>query len=229
MHINNKHLSEYGAKLLDRHIYLSEMKIDSFWPEGSISPYIGDEIKYKYKTLVVDIEFKGNPNDIEQNKSRLLKEMSISTIKFAKIDNFYSGHIAGTGIKSKVTGFEVVTITMFVIEHEEEIINTFNRSETTAIYLHSNAITPVILEVKPSINLVTATITGLGEDITLKNLTAGQMVTIDGEKGLVTENGQNKWLDYDSWGFPKLEPGENKITVDRVTLDITIKYKPRWI
>ena len=101
MHINNKHLSEYGAKLLDRHIYLSEMKIDSFWPEGSISPYIGDEIKYKYKTLVVDIEFKGNPNDIEQNKSRLLKEMSISTIKFAKIDNFIPGILRVQALRAR--------------------------------------------------------------------------------------------------------------------------------
>lgn len=229
MHINNKHLSEYGAKLLDRHIYLSEMKIDSFWPEGSINPYVGKNVKYKYKTLVVDIEFKGTPNEIELNKSRLLKEMSISTIKFIGIDNYYSGHIISTSIRNKVTGFEVVTATMLVVEHEEEKTQTFNRSETTTIYLNSNEVTPAILEIKPSIDLVTATITGLGEDITLKNLTAGQMVTIDGEKGLVTENGQNKWPDYDSWGFPKLEPGENKITVDRVTLDITIKYKPRWI
>jgi len=31
------------------------------------------------------------------------------------------------------------------------------------------------------------------------------------------------------WGFPKLIPGENTITVDKDSVDITIKYKPRYV
>jgi phage-related protein len=229
LHINHNHISEYGAKLLDRQISLSEIKLDSFWPDGSISPCVSKDVKYRYKTLTVDIEFHGTPAQIEMNKGIALKDMSISTIKFDAIDHYYSGFVSGTNIKTKVPGFEVVTVTMLVIEHEDEIISHFNRSLSATIQLNSNATTPVILEITPAADLASAAITGLGEDISIYNLTTGQSIIIDGEKGTVTENGQNKYPDYDSWGFPKLVPGENIITVDNQNLDIAIKYKPRWI
>lgn len=31
------------------------------------------------------------------------------------------------------------------------------------------------------------------------------------------------------WGFPRLKPGANTITVSKNNVDITIKYKPRFI
>lgn len=229
MHINDKDISEYNAKLLNRQILPSEMSINSYWPDGSTSPFIDKNVKYKYKTLNLGIEFKGNPSEIELHKSKLISDISVSEIEFKALNNYYSGHVTSISVTNKVIGYETINIAMLVVEHSKETVINFNRQSFTTIQLTSTATTPCILEVKPSIDLVSATITGFGEDITLSNLTTGQTIIIDGEKGTVTENGQNKWLDYDSWGFPKLDPGVNNIAVDRVTLDITIRYKARWL
>lgn len=225
MLINNKELTEYNAKLLNRQILPSEMSINSFWAEGNISPFIDKKVNYKYKTLNLGIEFKGDASEIELNKSRLIKDISISDMEFEKLDNLYSGHVASISTGSKVLGFEVVNLSMLVVEFEkQEIIKTISTAD--AIVLNSTAETPVMMEIIPSTNMESANIVGLGKDITIKNLTSGQTIIIDGEKGLVTENGENKWLDYDGWGFPKLLPGTNEITTD---IPITIRYKPRWL
>ncbi|MFR4584880.1 phage distal tail protein, partial [Clostridium cadaveris] len=73
-------------------------------------------------------------------------------------------------------------------------------------------------------------ITGLEDGpITIKNLTAGKKVIINGEDGTVLENGINKFGDTELWEWPRLLPGSNTITVSKNSCDITIKYKPRYI
>lgn len=228
MFINDKTIEEYDAKLLDRQISPSKRDIFSFWSGKNINPYTADT-EYGYKELSLDIEFKGAPREIEINKNGLLAEIEKSTIKFRAIDRYYSGHIASHNIKRQVNGFEVITIVMDVIEHEKEKEIDSNKSQEFQIELASNFITPAILEVRPTIDLVDVEITGLGEDILLKNLTAYKTIVINGEEGYVTEQGENKYNDYDSWGFPYLSPGTNIITVNKKTVDLKIKYKPRWV
>ena len=81
----------------------------------------------------------------------------------------------------------------------------------------------------PSINIIDLVINGLGESFTIKNLTAGQKVIISGESCTVIQGATNKFLDYDGWDFPKLQPGANTITFSKSSCDITVKYKPRFI
>ncbi|NBI08056.1 phage distal tail protein [Senegalia massiliensis] len=229
MYINNKDITEYNAKLLNRIIYPSETTINNEWNDNSLEPIIDEKVKRKYKRVLIEIEFQGTPEEIEMNKSNLLKDISIATIKFKSLLNFYRGSMVNNDIKNKVNGFEVISIEMKVIEEEQEKTINFNKSNDLTIFVGGNDTTPAIVEITPSIDVASVNITGFGEDITLNNLTIDNTVILDGVKGLITENGENKFLDYDSWGFPRLEPGENNISVDNDTLDIIIKYKPRWI
>lgn len=228
MIINNKNLTEYNANLLDRQISPSNRDIFSFWTGKNIDPFLGD-VEYGFKPLLLQFEFKGTADEIQLNKNKLLSEIEKSTIKFSDIDRFYTGYVVANDTEKVVRGFEVVSVAMNVIEHDEEVVINTDMAQELKIDLNSNFITPVILEVKPTINLVDVTITGFGEPITLKNLTGYKTIIVDGEKGYVTEQGKNKYNDYDSWGFPYLSPGANTITVNKKTVDLKIKFKPRWI
>ncbi|MDC4242595.1 phage tail family protein, partial [Clostridium tertium] len=98
------------------------------------------------------------------------------------------------------------------------------------INVSGNLETPAILELTPSIDLIDLTINGLDEEaIILKNLKANKKLIVNGEEGTVTVDGVNKYSDTDMWGFPRLKPGANTITVSKNNVDITIKYKPRYI
>lgn len=74
------------------------------------------------------------------------------------------------------------------------------------------------------------TITGLTKDaIKIKNLVENKKIIIDGEKNIVTEDGLNKFKDTDMWEFPYLEQGENTIRIDKNNINVTIKYRTRFI
>lgn len=83
----------------------------------------------------------------------------------------------------------------------------------------------------------TLIITGLSRDprteealeIKVKNYTPGKKIIIDGETGLITEEGQTKIDDVEIWELPDLKPGENIITTNNNWLEVTIKYNPRFM
>lgn len=232
MLINGVDIETFGATLLYCDIENSEIINDGeFWAEGALTPF-PERQKIRWGRAECEFLIEQDNNDLaEKAISNIIKESMNAELVFENRDLRYKGIIDGRPEKENVSpGKYLVTVTWKCqLPYEDEVVHSFNRSGSITIFLNSNETTPAILEIIPSESLSDVTIKGFGEPITLKNLTAGQTVTIDGEKGLVTENGQNKWPDYDSWGFPRLEPGENKITVDRTTLDITIRYKPRWI
>lgn len=228
MFINDIPLSDFNAKLLKRQISPPQISIENYWPKKALRPFISKVKGFYYKTIQLEIEFKGTPSEIEINKSRVVQALTSASVAFKRLEHVYTGLINGTGTGEQVNGYEVLSIELLVYEHEDEQEVNINRSLGGIIYLDSNYTTPVIVELLPSVNLASLTITGLGKDITLSNLTAGMAITIDGEQGLVTENGLNKWLDYDSWSYPKLTPGENNIVLSDATLDTKIRFSPRW-
>lgn len=228
MFINDIPLSDFGGKLLSRKISPLDIEITTFWPRKALRPFISAVKGYYYKRLDLEIELAGTPSQIEINKSRLIQALTSASVSFRKLDHVYTGVIAGTGVGAQVPGYEVIEAEMLVYQHETSQNVEINRSLEGIIYLDSNHETPAVIEILPSANVASVTITGLGRDIILSNLTAGKLVILDGENGIVTEDGLNKWPDYDSWGFPRLAPGENIIDLSDATLDITVRFSPRW-
>lgn len=98
--------------------------------------------------------------------------------------------------------------------------------------------TPAIIEITPSFNIIALTIKGLtklsttGADapIKIKNCKDGKKIIIDGENGLVTEAGVNKFADTDFWEFPSIQAGTNLISIsdsNNSTPQCSIKVKYR--
>ena len=64
--------------------------------------------------------------------------------------------------------------------------------------------------------------------MTLKNLTAGKPVVIDGIGKVVTQEEGNIWGSTNLVSFPRLSPGENSVRISP-SLPLTVEYYPIWL
>lgn len=107
----------------------------------------------------------------------------------------------------------------------------------TVITNPGNILTPAVVEITPRIGLAELELTGICRDpgtledlpVKVKNLAAGKKIVLDGETGLMTENGALKAFDIEIWEIPTLRPGQNPVTLSSDRLDITVKYYPRYM
>lgn len=90
--------------------------------------------------------------------------------------------------------------------------------------------TPCILTLVPMDNIQSIVITGLSDnDIKLSSLKAGSTYIIDGENGIITENGVNNITKYNGWTLPYLKPGKNIIKITNLPqLTGTFSFTPRY-
>lgn len=232
MLINGININNFKAKLMDRNIKSAEFEIKNEWIINSLNPLISDKFGYKYKTLTFTLDILcRDANELEIMKSNLTKQLAISTIKFDDIEYYYRGFVSSTPTtKYIMRGNETLEVSMLVIAEKPQVTETMNRITTKTINVPGNIETPAIVEIIPSVSIIDIVLTGLSDEpMTVKNLTGGKKLILNGEEGTVTVDGVNKFNDCDIWEFPKLKPGANTITVSRNNVDINVKYKSRWI
>ena len=231
MEVNNINIETYGA-------FLSKFIRGIRRKSTEISL-----IKKRYQKLDEEVQgfnfnleigFKADTKELlEVNISKFTKQLQDCTIKETGYKIIYEAILLSEDIGEysydtlEDKEMAVVNYTLFCIDKfEQEKVVSFTSS--TNINLESTMETPARLEITPTIALVDVTITGLGGAITIKNLSASKTIVI--EDGLVLEQGINKFKDYDSWiDSPFLVPGINRITVDKGSCNVKIKYNPRWI
>ncbi|MBK1809428.1 phage tail family protein [Clostridium sp. YIM B02505] len=164
-------------------------------------------------------------------KSVFLDKIDKCTLKFSDIDFYYDVVFEGEDKISKINpeALEVGIKFSIYSKYKSQVVEAANRLSTKTINAIGNMKTPVIIEITPSIDLIDITISGLGDNFTIKNLKQGQKIVVNGEDGTVLQGGANKFMDTDMWEFPKLSPGTNSVTFSKNSCDVSIKYKPRWI
>lgn len=230
MYINEIDISIYGASVSKKIVHPRDIFIEK---EKLKINTIKIYNKIGLKKLTIKILFEDKSRDdtyknISKFMSNLIDEFDI---KFKNLSNRFHCYLNSSEIED--TEFDewlYLNLEMDCYEYSNEKNETMNRITNKTINVSGNLETPAIVEVTPSIDLIDLTITGLAEDsIILKNLKANKKLIVNGEEGTVTVDGINKYGDTDIWGFPKLKPGANTITVSKNNVDITIKYKPRFI
>lgn len=108
------------------------------------------------------------------------------------------------------------------------------RSGNTSFTVHNGgtAAAPCRLSFTPINDAISMVISGLSEeDIIMKRIMSGDFVVIDGINKTVTINGNEAFDQFDGWEFPKLQPGDNIVTMtaaDEMTI-IEIEFQPRYI
>lgn len=232
MLVNETNILEFNAKLLKVEIETQELNNSSEWVLGALSPiYI--ENKKTFKKITLELAFKGDSRDIIlKNISNFMSKL-ITDVELT-LDGYSNKYrcILSSSITEKTVSKHIYKkeLTFMGFEYGTQVIETMDRITSKTINVSGNTETPAIVEITPSIGLIDLILTGVSDDsITIKNLVADKKIIIDGESCKVTVDGINKFQDTEMWGFPKLLPGSRTITVDKDSVDITIKYKPRFI
>ena len=94
------------------------------------------------------------------------------------------------------------------------------------------AAAPCRITFTPINDAMLITVSGLTQEpISVRNVMRGQKVVVDGIDKTVEINNTEAFSRYDGWEFPKLQPGENTITIsnaDDMNL-IEVEFQPRYI
>ncbi len=233
MLINNIDISKFNARVLDVHIQNSSISnIKNFNIKNKLVPlFLESKVSLNSITVILLV----NSLDKKQyylDKSSLIKNMidpfeiyfKDRDLRFKCILDTHMDQPSLKQIRGKLQ------LTFIGYNKGNEIIETINRVKSKTINVNGNLKTPCIVEITPIIDMIDLTITGLSEDpLIVRNLKGNKTIIINGIEGTVLQEGENKFADTDMWEFPFLTPGQNNITVNKNTCNITIKYNPRFL
>lgn len=227
MKINGIDINTFNARLVNKTLESAETSLDMEWPEKALLPYIGARADYKFKKLLLDIEFKGDFSITNFNKSKLLKEISSCVITDIGLNpNTLTGGLVSHSVSESNMLFHRV-------EYELNVIEEMPEKNVTGLTVVNpgTGVTPVKLEITPSQNgtynlyINKGTINEI--KIILNNMVADTTRIIGLEAGIF-EGINNKFLDTVLYDFPKLQAGENIISiVPSATIKST--FRPRVI
>lgn len=245
MKINEWDVSEAQAKQWNVTPGHASVSNDSTWTQGAAAPILLSNTT-GFKTLKVTLLVKGTGREeIMKNRSTILSKC-LAPVKI-QLDG-YSHLFYGVLTKHTPTEygtkkrFHTLALEFNCYEYEaqadgSQFSGSASGSTDLIINNQGNLVTPATVLITPQVGLASLKLTGLvrnpytGEDlpVTVKKLTTGKTITIDGETGLMTEDEKLKSGDIETYGLPSLVPGTNTITLDSQFVDITVKYFPRYM
>ena len=121
------------------------------------------------------------------------------------------------------SGEHDVTYTFMAVRHKPTITATV--APNGKIYCQST--TPCKFKLKVTLPEQSSLLSIMG--IVVINISANTPLVLDGELGLITLGGVNKFLDSTLIDFPLLYPGENTIKCNNSKADIQITYTPIYV
>lgn len=212
---------------------------DSEWVRGSPAPAMfKNEIGFKPLKIVVLIKNDGGRQVILERCSKILSHLLEPTE--LTLDGFEHKFY---GILTKHTHEETVmkrwhklTLEFNCYEFGNEIAQTASSVTDITINNPGNILTPAVIEITPQVGAASIILTGVCRDtntgadlpVVINELETGKVIALDGESGLITQDGSLK-TDVEIWSLPTLLPGENKITVTSNRMDIAVRFRPRFM
>ncbi|MDU1540611.1 MAG: phage tail protein [Paeniclostridium sordellii] len=232
MLINRTNISKFKAILSEKKISACQTNLTVNWNKKALLPSFQDKDTTFCKidcTLTITIP-SGNEDEFEHTFSDLCSIVEDCVLNFDNINLSYKAYISDISTPTRITNWDwEVTFSWIGYKFGDEVIETIDRLTSKTIHVNGNLKAPCIVKIAPVIDMIDVTITGVSEDpIVVRNLKGNKSIIIDGIEGTVLQEGENKFDDTDMWEFPFLIPGQNNITVNKDTCNITIKYNPRF-
>lgn len=238
MKINNWDIAEANAKQWNVTIGNHSVTGASEWVRGSPNPFLcKNDIGFKPIKIVLLVKGNGR-EEILRNKSEILSKF-LEPVEL-ELDNFENKFRAvltkhQTDEKS-MKRWHTLTLELSGYEYGPEITESTSGESELIVNNPGNIVTPTRIEITPLISLESISVAGIcrseiGLDlpVTIYNAETGKTVVLDGESGLITQEGELKAADVDMWDVPALMPGINKIITDTSRVDLTIKFYPRYM
>lgn len=241
MQINGIDISRWHARQWAVTIGNHAITNSSEWDRGSPDPFlIGSTIGFK--TIKVTLLIKDSSREImtldrSNIVAALLEPADITLDGFSHKFRVVLSKDASfeETVNYRQDLWHKLTLELQGYEYGSEISVTGSSSLT--VNNPGNIVAPATLEITPVIGSASITVSGLCRDpdskndypVTIRNLVTGKKVVIDGENGLVTQDGALKAGDTDFWEAPILFPGVNKITCNNSNMKMVVKFKPRFM
>ena len=240
MKINNVDISIYNARQWRVEFGPSDMKHDSEWVRGSPLPFFN--VNYRgFKEVTVTLLVYGSSRENIRNKLSEITALLLDPAELIldgyvrKFNGILNKTNVSEGSDSARKRFQKLELQFNAYECGGELVTTATGITEIQVTNPGNLISPAIIEITPQIGIAELAITGICRDsnngaelpVTVRKLTTGKKVVLDGVNGLITENGQLK--DADIWALPTLLPGSNKITLSNNRMDVTIKILPMYL
>jgi len=238
MTINGIDISTLKSRVLKRTIVpASKTILYEFLSDKALNPVKTAETGYQYKNMEITITISAVTEiELETLKGRITKLFSECVITFEDIPSLvYTGFLSGDTEYEPISNLMGnLSVKLLVLMHGEEVSEVLENTKVIAV--GGTCETPCIIEITPSISMMSLQIDGIARDkitgknepIVINNLIKDTKIVIDGEQCIVMQNGSNKFQDCDMWSFPSLIPGSNTITLSS-ECNMQIKFKPRYI
>ena len=223
MLINNKELEVFNCrciKFIPTHSNYSNVNKEYFNPLAPLKGYNVENMR----TLETTFIFKGDHNQAERNRSRLIEEIKSCIIKNG--DFIYLVNISSSQPFERITQFSHKQDIEFEILDMYEAEKSITTNKSTTITINSPKPCYANLEITASTGAINCTVTVNNTEIVVNNLKANETIYIG--SGKVVASGKTKIDDVDIWEFPILRPGVNAIKVNREDVNVIVKYNERW-
>lgn len=234
MKIGNQDIRRFAAKQLTVDIEPPKTQVKVELPDGALMPS-ETETYTPLANIKVGVLFRGETrNEIVKNVSdfnALLQRGRLLTLD--GYERKFMGFMQDNSLEKTITAKRYMASFNFSgywqsDEVELEFINTHVAEFDAA----GNKETPCKITIIALESMAELTINGFDDEIMISSITRGKEIIIDGIKGIVTEDGVNKFNDVDLWQYPYLKVGENKshsIIFSSNKLLVKISYNPLWV
>ena len=229
MTINGWDISEACAKQVSVVFGFSAITAKSMWPAGSPSPIlIKPQTGTKSLRVILSVRDEGRTR-IRDNVSLILSKMvGILEIELDGFLNTFRGTLRSfASEETSRKRWHKITVDLEGYEHAAEKI--FTGTASVAVKNVGTAETPVRIEVSSSVALgsMTITCTETGWGISLPGVASGSALVIDGETGLVTQNGA--LVEATFHRLPTVPPGVSHFASSNPGANLTVKISPRFM
>ena len=216
----------------------SSLSNGSEWTKGNYTPVMLRST-VGFKTVKTVLVVKGKDREeIIRNKSLIISKC-LEPVMLTLDDyqhKFWAILKKSDTEEKSMKKWHLLTLEWNCCECGERIVQTYENKKEIIINNPGNITTPVIVNILPKIGTATLTLTGLirnellneAYDLVVHNTETEKEIILDGETGLITEDGNIKAGEVELWELPSLRPGENTITVDN-NVSLTISFLPRYV
>lgn len=251
MKINGWDVSEAGARQLNVTFGTHSITNVSEWSRGSPAPVLLPDA-VGFKTLDISWLVRGSGREDIRAKCSQITARLLEPVEL--ILDGCSHRFRGILAKQATLDEKVLNPTLVAYNRAAKLTARFNcyeygtledgspytvtETKKTEITVNNpgNLLTPAVIEITPQIGVASLSVSGICQDpgngqdlpVQIGTLESGKMVVLDGESGLMTQDGELK-TDLEIWGLPVLKPGKNTITLDSDRMAVTVKFYPRYV
>lgn len=211
---------------------------NSEWTKGNLLPTINkNTIGFQSVKTVLMIKGNNRKEILEKTSQILAHCLESSELSLDGYANHYIVILKKyTAEETSVNRWHLLTLEWEGYEVGDLITKGFSNQTSIVIENPGNIVTPIKISIHPTVGVSTLTVKGISRsiitdeeyDVVIRD-TGTDEILLDGETGLIMQNGALKSEDVDIWELPSLKSGKNTIELSHAGMNVTVSFRPRYM